>query len=135
MISITSLWMPILASSALVWIAAALIWMVLPHHRKDWARVSDEDAVRRALKDLHPGQYNVPHMNTREEAETPEGRAKFDEGPNAFITVVPRGMPSMARNTALMFIFYVFIGVMVAYVAGRTLAPGAAYLSHSVASG
>ena len=68
MISITSLWMPILVSSALAWIAAALIWMVLPHHRKDWAKVSDEDAARRALKDLEPGQYNVPHCTTREEA-------------------------------------------------------------------
>ena len=35
----------------------------------------------------------------------------------------------MGRNMALMFIFNVFIGVMVAYVAGRTLAPGADYLS------
>ena len=129
MVTITSLWLPILVSSALAWIAAALIWMVLPHHRKDWAKVSDEDAARRALKDLEPGQYNVPHVTTRAEAETPEGRAKFDEGPNAFITVLPRGMPSMGRNMALMFIFYVFIGVMVAYVAGRTLAAGAAYLS------
>ena len=129
MVSITSLWMPILVSAALSWVAAALIWTVLPHHRKDFGKVPNEEAARSALKGLEPGQYNVPHCATRADAETPEGRAKFEEGPNAFITVLPRGVPAMGRNMVLMFIFNVFIGVMVAYVAGRTLAPGADYLS------
>lgn len=129
MISITSLWMPILVSAALSWVASALIWTVMPHHRNDFGKVPNEEAARSALKDLEPGQYNVPHMTTRAEAETPEGRAKFNEGPNAFITVLPRGMPSMGRSMVLQFIFYVFVGVFIAYVAGRTLAAGTDYLA------
>ncbi len=61
MVSITSLWLPILVSSAFAWIAVALIWMVLPHHRNDFSKVSNEEAVRSALKGLEPGQYYVPH--------------------------------------------------------------------------
>ncbi len=128
MASIISLWMPILVSAAFAWVAGALIWTVLPHHRKDFSKVSNEEGARSALKDLEPGQYNVPHCATRAEAETPEGRAKFEEGPNAFITVLPRGMPSMTRSLVLQFVFCVLVGVLVAYVASRTLVPGTHYL-------
>ncbi len=55
MVTITSLWLPILVSAAFVWIASAIVWMVLPHHKSDFGRVTDEEAARNVLRDLKPG--------------------------------------------------------------------------------
>ena len=48
--SILDLWMPILVSAAIVWIFSALVWMVFPWHKSDFAKTVDEEAVRAALK-------------------------------------------------------------------------------------
>ncbi len=63
------------------------------------------------------------------DAQQPEGRRKFDEGPVAFITVLPNRPPPMARNMALTAIFYLSVSTIVAYVASRTLPPDAEYLA------
>ena len=128
MVTITSLWLPILVSAAFVWIASAIVWMVLPHHKSDFGRVTDEEAARNALRDLQPGQYNIPHLTSREELQQPEGKRKFEEGPVGFLTILPRGVPPMGRNLVLMFAYNIVVGVAVAYVAGRSLAAGTDYL-------
>jgi hypothetical protein len=46
-----------------------------------------------------------------------------------FLTVMPRGVPAMGSKIALSFVFYLFISTVVAYVASRTLDPGAGYLA------
>ena len=45
------------------------------------------------------------------------------------MTVMPRGVPAMGSKIALSFVFYVLISTVVAYVASRTLDPGAGYLA------
>ncbi len=35
MVVLAELWSPIVVAAAFVWLAAGLIWMVLPHHRSD----------------------------------------------------------------------------------------------------
>jgi len=37
MVSVGALWLPILLSGAVVFVASSLVWMVLPHHKSDWA--------------------------------------------------------------------------------------------------
>jgi len=127
MIPIASLVVPILVSAALVWVASALVWMVLPHHKKDFAKVPDEDAVRAALRGIPAGQYNVPHFDDPKAFGTPEAKAKFDEGPCGFLTMVPTGMPSMPKSLVLSLVYYLVVGTLTAYVAGLALAPGADY--------
>ena len=46
MVSIPSLWLPILLSSILVFFASWLIHMLLPHHRTDYGKVPSEDQVQ-----------------------------------------------------------------------------------------
>ena len=125
--SIADLWPAILVSAAIVWVASAIIWMFL-WHRNDYAATSGEEGVRAALKGHSPGLYNVPHVTDMKALKTPEVQQKFSEGPLAFITILPNGVPSMGRNMGLSFVYYVFVGFLCAYVVSRTVAPDAAYL-------
>lgn len=126
-VSITSLWLPILLSAVFVFVAAALAWMVLPHHKNEWKGLSNEEAARAALKGLAPGQYVLPYA-TREGMQDPAYQKKRDEGPNAWLTVLPSGTRGMGPQMAASVVYYLAVGVLVAYVAGRTLAPGTSYL-------
>ena len=130
MVTLTELWLPILLSGALVWIVSALVWMVLPHHKSDFAGLPDEEAARQALQpqNLEPGIYNIPHMPSRDSARKPEQRKKFTDGPVAFVTVLPNEDPAMAGQMLASFAYFVIAGIAVAYVSGRVLAPGAEYL-------
>jgi len=126
--SIADLGLPILVSAVILWIASALIWTVLPWHKKDYAQTSDEEGVRAALKGLSPGFYNVPHVKDMQDLKKPEVEQKFTDGPLAFVTILPNGMPPMARNMVLMFVYFIFTGILCAYFVSRTTGPDATYL-------
>ena len=81
MVTIGALWLPILLSSIAVWVASALVWTVMPHHKSDWAKLPDEDAARRALipQGLVPGLYSIPYAVTHKDLEDPETTRKFEE--------------------------------------------------------
>ena len=125
---IFDLWMPILASAALVWVFSALVWTVLPWHKSDVSKTGDEEAVRAALKDLTPGFYNVPHCVDQNALKDPEMQRKFEEGPSAFITVVAKGVPQMGGKLAAVFGYYIFVGILCAYFVTRTTGSAATYL-------
>jgi len=130
MVTIASLWLPIVLSAVFVWIGSALVWMVLPHHKSDYRKMPDEEAARNGIgQGIEPGQYNIPHVVDWDEMKTPEGQKKFTDGPVGFLTILPRAIPNMGKNMALSFLFYLVVGVVVAYVAGRTTAADADYLS------
>lgn len=131
MVTIGSLWLAILLSGVIVWVASALIWTVLPYHKSDFKKLPNEEAARNALKpqNLAPGQYNILYLSSMAEFKKPEVIKKMEEGPVGFITILPRGVPSMGKNMALSFIYYLVIGLLVAYVTGRTVAPGTEYLA------
>lgn len=128
MVPIGSLFLPIVLSAVIVWVASFTVWVVLPHHRKDYAGLPDEEAARTALKGLAPGQYNVPHLASRSDLKTPEGKKRFEDGPVGFLTVLPSRIPSMAKNMILSFIFYIVVGILVAYLASRSMAAGEEYI-------
>ncbi len=130
MVTIASLWLPILLSAVFVWIASALVWTVMPHHKKDWKPLPDENAAQAALRpqNLSPGQYTVPFVGSSAAMKDPEVTRKLQEGPVGYLTIIPSGVPTMGGKMAASFVFYVVVGVMLAYIAGRTLGPGAEYL-------
>ena len=126
--SILDLWLPIIVSAAVVWIFSAMVWMIFPWHKNDFSKTSDEEGVRAALKGLAPGFYNVPHVVDPKKLKEPETAKKFEDGPLAFITIVPSGLPPMGRNMALSFVYYLFVGVLCAYFVTRTFGAEADYL-------
>ena len=99
MVTIPVLSLCILLAAAIVWIASAIIWMVLPHHKSDYKGLPDEEAARAALNPqaLQPGQYNIPHLPSWDAMKEPEHRRKFDEGPVGFLTVLPNRPPPMGK--------------------------------------
>ncbi len=124
----TALWLPIVVSTVIVWIASALIWTVLPWHKTDYAQPGDEEGVRAALKGASPGFYNVPHATEMSDLQKSEMQQKFNDGPVAFITVLPNGIPSMPRNMVLQIAYFLLVGIVCAYFVSRTTGTDATYL-------
>ena len=54
---------------------------------------------------------------------------KFKDGPVAFITVVPSGLPEMGPKLGMMFAYNVLVGIVCAYFVSRTVAADAEYLA------
>ena len=129
MVTTASLILPVLLSAALVWVASALIWTVLPWHKKDYAPMPDEAGTVASLaaQNLTPGLYMVPHAASPDAMKEERVRKAYEDGAAGFVTILPRGIPNMGRNMALSALFNVGVAVLVAYVACLTLAPGAEY--------
>ena len=60
--------------------------------------------------------------------KSPEFIARMNEGPVMIMTVMPNGQFAMGRNLAMWFVYCVVVGTFAAYAAGRSLAPGVAYM-------
>lgn len=125
---ILDLWVPVLVSAIVVFVMSALIWTVLPWHKKDYAKVKDEDAASAALKDLAPGSYVLPYVADPADFKKDEVRKRYEAGPNAFITIKAAGAPNMAPNLGLSFLFNLLVGVICAYLLSRFLTPASPYL-------
>jgi hypothetical protein len=119
MVPLTSLWLPIVVSAVIAFLASWIVWTLLPIHRSDWRAVADERALRDAFywQQLAPGQYHLPHAGGAEALKNPEYLRKLEEGPHAFITLLPPGKPVMGRSMALYFLFNIVVSFVVAYVA------------------
>ena len=131
MISIFSLWLPILLSAVLVFVVSSLIHMLLPYHRKDFGKVPKEDEVMDALRkfDIPPGEYVVPYAGSPAEMKSPEFIEKTDKGPVAFFTVLKSGTQSMGASLVQWFLYSIVVSIFAAYIASRALEPAAHYLS------
>lgn len=131
-IPITSLWLPILVASVLSFAASFVIHTVLHYHKKDFKRVPDEDGLLEALGrfEIPPGDYMVPYVSSAADLESEAVRKKVEKGPVAKFTIMPpHAMTSMGAQLVQWFAYLLLVGILVAYLGGRTLAPGAEYLS------
>ncbi len=129
MVPLMSLWIPILLSAVIVFIASSLIHMVLLYHRTDFGKVPSEDEVMEALRNFKvaPGDYVIPCAGGPEAMKSPEYKEKVRRGPVAMLTVMEGGF-GMGKRLSHWFVYLVVVGIFSGYIAGRALAPGAAYL-------
>lgn len=131
MVTIPSLWLPILLSGVLVFVVSSVIHMLLPYHRTDFKKLPQEDPVMDALRasQAPAGDYAMPYAGSPEVMKSEEYREKARRGPVAFMTILPPGDPfAMGRQLTQWFVYTLIVGVFSAYVAGRALGPGAIYL-------
>jgi hypothetical protein len=130
MVALTALWLPILLSAVIVFIASSILHMVLPIHRRDFKRVPGEDKLLAVLREseVAPGDYVFPHSEDPRQMKSPEMIEKYNAGPVGFISVMPSGMPNMGKYLTQWFVYSLVVGVFVAYLTGRTNAAGAEYL-------
>lgn len=131
MVGVLALWLPILLSAVLVFVASSIIHMFLTYHRDDFVKVPNEDAVMDALRHLNipPGEYVVPCAESPEVMKSEGFQEKWKKGPVCFINVLSPGTPlGMGSQLAQWFGYSLIVGVFAAYVTGRALGPGAEYL-------
>ncbi|MDH3243968.1 MAG: hypothetical protein OEM26_05090 [Saprospiraceae bacterium] len=130
MVSITSLWLPILLSAVIVFVVSSIIHMFLNYHRSDYKAVPQEEEVMTSLRafDIAPGDYIMPCPKDAKDMRSEEYMEKRKQGPVAILTVVPSGIPSMTGQLIQWFIYSVVVSVFAAYIAGRALGPEAHYL-------
>jgi len=132
MVPIGDLLVPILLSAIAVFFASFLVWAVLPWHKGDWKHLDGEDALMKTLRELglSRGQYTWPQAATRPPKTWSEAEAKrVREGPLGSLVLWGQGPPSMGKSMGLWLVYLLVVSWVVAYLAGRTLAPGADYLA------
>jgi len=85
MISMASLWLPILVSAVIVFIASTIIHMGPFWHRGDFPQMPREAEVLNALRPLAipPGDYFIPRAAGMEEMRSREFKDKLAQGPVA----------------------------------------------------
>lgn len=132
MVGISGLWMPLLLSAVLVFLASSILHMVLPFwHRGDFPRLAREDEFRAAVGalGLPPGDYMVPRADNPEQMKSAEFQEKLKQGPNVIMTVLRPGDWGMGKSLAQWFAYCLVISLFAAYVSGRALPSGADYLA------
>lgn len=124
-----SLWLPVLVAAAAVWVASAIVWMALPHHKKDFSKLPSEDGVADALRKLalKPGQYMLPYMPDMKDCKSPAAVKRFEDGPIALLRVQKNGVPTMGASLTLYFLYCLLVSFVTAYVARHTLTYGATF--------
>ncbi|MEO0576452.1 MAG: hypothetical protein AAF004_13390 [Pseudomonadota bacterium] len=129
-ISMTALWLPILLSTILAWIASMLIHMLLKYHDKDYQPLSNEDEVSAAIRNGNPGKgiHTLPFCVDMKAMGDPAVQAKFAKGPVAMLTIFDNGMPNMAKLVPQQILFFLFGMTLIGYAASLALQPGTDYL-------
>jgi len=130
MVSIASLWLPVVLSAVFVFFVSWAVHMLLPWHKGDFRKLPAEDEVADALRKLAipPGEYMLPCGSGPESMKDPKFIEKMKQGPVLLMTVLRSGPPDMGPSLLQWFVYCLVVSVFAAYVAGRALAPGESYL-------
>ena len=130
MVPLSMLWLPIVVAAVFVFVASSIIHMVLTYHRSEFKTVPSESEVMEALRRfaIPPGDYLVPHAASPKDMNSAAFKEKRARGPVMVATVMPTGAVTMGPQLVQWFLFCVVVSLFAAYVAGRALPPGSAYL-------
>jgi hypothetical protein len=101
--------------------------MVLPHHKSEWKKLPSEEEALGALRQTPPGQYMFPFVEMAD-MKKPESKEKYERGPIGIVTIWP-GPVNMPRNLGLTLLFYLVVGVFVAYISWNAVGKGTEYLT------
>jgi len=128
--TLAGLWLPIVVSAVLVFVASSLIWNVLGAHKFHIKGLPDEAAARETLgkQALGPGMYSIPYCPAPAMMKDPAFQEKLVKGPVAVLTVRKPGMPNMGEFLGAWFVYLLLVSYAVAFVCGQTLHRGAPYL-------
>jgi hypothetical protein len=130
MTPLASLWLPIVLSAVLVFVASSIIHMVLGWHAGDYPSLPDEARFAEAVRPLAipPGDYTIPRPRSMAEMRSPEFVEKRKTGPVMMMTVFPTGEFGMGRSLSMWFVYSLVVSLFAAYVTSRAVGPGTDYL-------
>jgi hypothetical protein len=122
MVSLMSLWLPILSSAVIAFLAGWLMHMFVRHHSRDFKAAPSEQSAFQALGSLGltPGDYFIPHQSQSQPRDAPI---------TVIMTVMRPGGMQLGSALAQWFLYQLLISILCAYVASRTLVFAAPYLS------
>lgn len=129
MVPIHALWLPILLSAVIVFVASSIIHMVLPIHKSDYRKLPDEAKVLDSLRatGVTPGrEFRFPYC-TQKEMKSPEAIEKFKRGPVGLLVIMPGGEPKMGKFLGQWFLYCVVVSIFTACLTGGTRMPGVEY--------
>lgn len=131
---LTQLWLPILVSGVVVWIASAIFWMAIGHHNKDRDTLpagADRELMATISRlNIAPGSYSFPDFSQVDKSLPPKERRAAQK---ALYNTHPQGLLrvwrpiNMGRNMALTFLFYLVSSTVIAYLAWAALPHGATF--------
>jgi len=130
MVPLEALWLPIMLSAVIVFVASSLIHMLLRYHRSDYHQLPNEDKFMALLRpdNLKPGLYVFPYCLPKD-MKSPAALEKYKQGPVGHLNIIPSGPPALPNFSGLWFGFCLVIGFFVAYLAAHTLPAGTPYLA------
>ena len=130
MVPLAALWLPVVLSAVIVFVASSMIHMILPYHRNDYRRLPDEEKVLAALRPagLTRGLYVFPYC-TPKEMKSPAAIEKYKQGPVGFMTIFRNGRPVLPKFMAQWFGYCLIVSFFTAYLAAHTMLPGTQYLA------
>ena len=130
MVSLTSLWLPILLSAVFVFVTSSIIHMLLTYHHGDFKQLPAEGEVMDALRkfNIAPGDYIMPYCPKPADMKKPEFQEKWKRGPLMMATFWKPGPMTMGPQLVQWFIFSIVVSLFAGYVASRALPEGAEYL-------
>ncbi|QOI99593.1 MAG: hypothetical protein HRU70_03505 [Phycisphaeraceae bacterium] len=120
---LTTLWLPIVLSAVLVFIASSIIWAALQLHKNDYTQTPHDAAFQAVLRDnaMGPGLYCIP---SRHDGETPAAyQERFTKGPCALLAV-PSGPFNFGKTLGLWFLNQLVLAALIAYVAHAAIPTG-----------
>jgi len=129
-VSLASLWLPIVLAAVIVFIASSILHMLLKWHRGDFKKLPNEAAVLDAMRaaGVEPGMYMFPHCDPKDQ-KSPEAQEKFKRGPVGILSIMPPGPMNMGKYLGLWFLYCLIVSVFVAYLTSRTVGSGMEYLA------
>lgn len=129
-VSLALLWIPIVLSAVIVFVASSIIHMLLPYHRSDYHPIPDEDKVLAGLRsaNLKPNFYVFPYCLPKD-MKSPAAIEKYKQGPVGFLKIMPNGPPVIPKFMVQWFVYCLVVSFFAAYLTGRTVASGTPYLA------
>lgn len=131
MTAVLALWLPILVSAVLVFVASSIIHMAPLWHGGELPSPPDGDRMQDALRpfNLRPGEYMLPRAKNMKDCQDPAFVEKLTRGPVLLMTVVPSGQMNMSKPLVQWFIYTIVVSFLVAYVAAAALPAESPYLA------
>ena len=122
MVSVLSLWLPVLLSAVFVFAASSIIHMVLSYHAGEVGPVPDEGKVMNALRPfkIPPGDYVMPHASSTKEMGEPEFIDKTTRGPVAYVTMLPNAPMAIGKSLGQWFGYSLIVGAVAGYARHHT---------------
>ncbi len=117
--ALLALWLPILLSAVVVFAISTLIHMVFKWHAPEYRGLSNEDAVRDAIRagNPGPGQYCIPYCKEMKDMGSAAMIKKYQDGPVGFLTLAPSGVPNMGKSLGQWFLMTLVVAIIAAFLA------------------